>query len=403
MTVSKIEPTTQPQPTGGATQPSPATGRSGVGFENVLAGAKRISMPRASVTRWHSLNFLNTQAMPKISWPWLQDFDRTLDRSLMVNSAATPSVSTISPTTSLSNTQPMTLADYPRPPADTGKGIHWIPTVSQTPEVVDKFVQEAVKMGMKWVVFLNEGAEIGDNDYLVDKLTQAGIEPIMRVYTPGVTAIEGDLKAMVQHYKQMGVTYFQLYNEPNLMVETGGQYPSVDKYLDLWVPAAQKVIEAGGLPGFGALSPQGEMDDRQFLEQSLTSLINRGKDYLLNRSWLAMHNYTGPRPLNDPDGFMRFKQYNNIVQQVLGRPLPIIGTEGGTHISEHVTPNQQIDMVTNAYNYMQTQREPYNFAYTYWIIANGHDSAWDEHALFRPDGPTDLAKALQKIASGART
>jgi hypothetical protein len=256
---------------------------------------------------------------------------------------------------------------------------------------------------MKWVVFLNEHSNIGDNDYLVEKLNQAGIEPIMRVYTPGVSPIAGDLKAMVQHYRQMGVTYFQLYNEPNLMVETGGQYPSVDKYLDLWAPAAQEVIEAGGLPGFGALSPQGEMDDRQFLEQALTSLINRGKDQLLNRSWLAMHNYTGPRALNDPDGFMRFKQYNNIIQQVLGRPLPIIGTEGGTHISEHVTPDQQIDMVTNAYNYMQTQREPYNFAYTYWIIANGHDSAWDEHALFRPDGPTDLAKALKRIASGANT
>jgi len=199
----------------------------------------------------------------------------------------------------------------------------------------------------------------------------------------------------------VGVRYFQLFNEPNLMVETGGQYPNTDQYLDLWIPAAKQIIKGGGLPGFGALSPQGEMDDRDFLRQSISKLKNRGQDFLLNRSWLSMHNYTGPRALNDINGFMRFKQYNDIVQQTLGRPIPIIGTEGGTHITEHVNEAQQVDMVTGAYKYMR-QREPYNFAYTYWIIANGHDSAWDEHALFRKDGPTELAKALKQMAAGVR-
>jgi hypothetical protein len=112
-----------------------------------------------------------------------------------------------------------------------------------------------------------------------------------------------------------------------------------------------------------------------------------------------MHDYTGPRPLNDPDGFMRFKQYESIIQTTLGRPLPIIGTEGGTHITQQVSEQKQVEMVTGAYNYMR-HREPYNFAYTYWIIANGHDKAWDEHALLRPEGPTALAQALKKMNSG---
>jgi hypothetical protein len=111
-----------------------------------------------------------------------------------------------------------------------------------------------------------------------------------------------------------------------------------------------------------------------------------------------MHNYTGPRPLNDPDGFLRFQQYNQIIESTLGRSIPIIGTEGGTHISPHVTEAQQIDMVTNAYKYMK-HREPYNFAYTYWILANGHDPAWNEHALIRPEGPTALAKALKNLVA----
>lgn len=381
-----------------ATPPAPQSSDQ-ADFSSVLAGARRAAKP--GVTRWHSLNFLATQSLPRISWPWLQpNFDRTIDRTLAAGLDAVKEV--LAPVAPDSFGPVMGLADYPRPVGDNGKGIHWIPTVKQTPEMVDKFVSEAASMGMKWVLFLNEGTNIGDNDYLVKKLTAAGIEPMMRIYTPGLAPLGGDIKKMVQHFTGLGVRYFQLYNEPNLMVETGGQYPNVDRYLDVWIPAAKQVIAGGGLPGFGALSPQGEMDDRDFLRQSLTGLIKRGAGNLLNNGWLAMHNYTGPRPLNDTDGFMRFKQYNDILQQVLGRQLPIIGTEGGTHISEHVNEDQQIDMVTNAYKYMEHQREPYNFAYTYWIIANGHDSAWDQHALFTANGPTGLAKALKNLAAGVK-
>jgi hypothetical protein len=357
----------------------------------VLASAKGTpAVAKPGVSRWQSLGFLASYAASRVNWPWLQTgFARAINPGLLNQLAAAPALK--NPADALSMLQPMDLADYPRPPADNGHGIHWIPTVEQTPAVVDKFVDEAVSMGMKWVVFLNEGTDAAKNDYLVKKLTQAGIEPIMRVYTPGLTPITGNLKEMVKHFGKLGVRYFQLYNEPNLMVETGGQYPNVEKYLDLWAPAARQVIEGGGLPGFGALSPQGEMDDRLFLQEALTSLKQRGLDYLLNRGWLSMHNYTGPRPLNDEDGFMRFKQYNRIIEQALNRALPIIGTEGGTHITEHVSEAQQVDMVTNAYRYMRN-REPYNFAYTYWIIANGHDSAWMNTPL-PARCPTALAQA----------
>lgn len=401
--ISEISTANRPLTEKPAINSKPTQGGATADFSSVLAGARQTLRPaaRPRVSRWHSLGFLATPSLPRTNWPWLQpNFDRTIDRSLATGLEASKSVLASS---DAGNVGPaMALADYPRPVGDNGKGIHWIPTVKQPPEVVDRFVDEAVSMGMKWVVFLNDGANIGDNDYLVKKLTGAGIEPIMRIYTPGLSPINGNLKKMVEHFTGLGVRYFQLYNEPNLMVETGGRYPNADRYLDLWIPAAKQVIAGGGLPGFGALSPQGEMDDREFLRQSLADLLKRGAGSLLNKSWLAMHNYTGPRPLTDPNGFMRFKQYNAIIQQILGRPLPIIGTEGGTHISDQVNADQQVDMVTNAYNYMEHQREPYNFAYTYWIIANGHDSAWDKHALFKANGPTELAKALKKLAAGVK-
>lgn len=421
-----------------ANQPINTTARTGKpetgtdSFSTALSQAQQTgsspSLSAAPVSRWSSLSFLTTSKTPRIRWPWTQSaFGTALDASAqnvgqirdlippqVLNPHPTPLINPIQPKFVVPPTlvagveappadfgSPMALADYPRPTGDNGRGIHWIPTISQSPEVIDNYVEEAKEMGMKWVLLLNEGTNIGNNDYLVEKLTEAGIEPIMRIYTPGVVPIEGDLTATVKHYTQKGVSYFQLYNEPNLRVETGGQPADVEQYLDYWTDAAQQVLDGGGLPGFGALSPQGEMDDRQFLTQALHGLKARGQEDLLNRGWLSMHNYTGPRPLTDPDGFMRFKQYNTIINDILGRPLPVIGTEGGTHVTEQVSQDQQIAMVTGAYDYM-AHREPYNFAYTYWIIANGHDSAWDEHSLFKPDGPTPLVQALKDQASGGR-
>jgi len=89
------------------------------------------------------------------------------------------------------------------------------------------------------------------------------------------------------------------------------------------------------------------------------------------------------------------------MQQTLGRVLPIIGTEGGTHVTRDVNEDKVIEMVTAAYRYM-TRREPYHFAYTYWLIANeaggGRDPQFTNHALFKPDRSSPLVDALKRLA-----
>lgn len=311
------------------------------------------------------------------------------------------SSSVLRPPSSVLETGPLPLEAFPRPPADNGRGMHWIPTVRSSPAVVDRFVRELVDMNIKWVVFLNDGANIGDNDYLVRQLVAHGIEPVMRVYTPGLQPISGDLGAMVRHYTGLGVHYFQLYNEPNVTAENGGAAPDVNRYLDLWLPAARVVAANGGLPGFGALSPGGEVDDRTFLRDTLLAIRARGETAVLDRAWLSSHNYAGERPLSDPDGFLRFRQYDAIIRSILGRPMPIIGTEGGSYTVGPVDQAKQIEQVLGAYRYM-LQREPYNFAYTYWIIANraggGHDLAWEWQALFGQDWTSPLVEALKQFA-----
>jgi hypothetical protein len=309
---------------------------------------------------------------------------------------------------------PMPLNAYPHPNGDNGRGMHWIPTTSQSPDAVDRFVAEAQRMGVKWVTFLNNGANIGDNDYLVNKLVSAGIEPIMRLWTPTLQPIQGDVEAMVRHYVAEGVHYFQPYNEPNLNDEQPDGKVSVDRYLDNWIPAAQAIIRGGGLPGFGSMAPGGDMDDQQFLTQALAGLHDRGQLGLLDKGWLSMHNYTHNHPIAEPytDGFFKFRNYHKILSAALGRDLPIIGTEGGTFVGEQEDlsmPAADASTVAQwagqAYTYMRDRREPWNFAYSFWTIANdaggGSDPRFNAEALFHGDGTqSQVVSALQALTRG---
>lgn len=273
---------------------------------------------------------------------------------------------------------------FPKPPGDNGWGMHWIPTVSQERGVVDQFVAEMVRMHIKWVVFLNDGTNIGDNDYLVDRLVANGIMPVMRLYRDGVLPYDGNLAAMVRHYRTRGVYYFQLYNEPNVNIENQQGFANPDQYARAWADAARVVVENGGLPGIGALSPGGSYNHLEFLDRTFYALAHNGDAYLLNHAWLSAHNYHGTRPHNDPGGFLLFREYDKIVRAHLGRSLPIVGTEGGSY---HPDPNADRQLIEYQYTYMRS-REPYFLAFSYWLIANraggGHDSQWDWQALIRP-------------------
>ncbi len=307
--------------------------------------------------------------------------------------------------------RPTSLAEYPRPDGDNGRGMHWIPTVHSTPNTVDHYVREAKEMGVKWMVFMNDHAQIGHNDYLIKQLKGADIEPIMRVWTLGGDPIEGDLGAMVRHAKQLGVNYYQIFNESNLSTENQGDPPSPSDYVDEWLPAAKTVIENGGLAGFGSLAPGGEYDDIEFLNEAFDIIVQRGEERVFNRSWLSMHNYTLNHPLSytkDSNGFLKFRFYNDIVQEKLGRSIPIIGTEGGTHVGVRLdadfpetTEEMQVNIVVNAYKYMEDLREPYNFAYTYWVIANQLAGGDDEHfewlALFQEGETSPIVEELKNL------
>ncbi len=273
---------------------------------------------------------------------------------------------------------------FPRPAGDNGWGMHWMPTVSQETAVVDRFVAELVQMHIKWAVFLNDGTNIGSNDYLVDSLVANGIMPVMRLFRSSVLPYDGRVGALVAHYRPRGVYYYQLYNEPNVNAENNQGFPNPNQYALTWAAAAQEVIANGGLPGIAALSPGGEYDHYDFLDRTLSALAYNGDAHLLNHTWLSVHNYHGTRALDDPGGFLLFRNYDQIVRSHLGRSLPMVGTEGGSY---SVDPSVQTSLIAWQYRYMR-DAEPYYFAVSYWLLANreggGFDDTWEWQTLFRP-------------------
>ena len=274
---------------------------------------------------------------------------------------------------------------FPVPAGNNGWGIHWIPTIKQEPGVVDQFVAEVVRMNIKWVVFLNDGVRVGDNDYLVEQLVTHGIMPVMRLFQPTLQPYDGDIGGLVRYYRAKGVYYYQIYNEPNTNVENTQSFANPNLYAAEWARVAREVVANGGLPGIGALSPGGEYNHVDFLDRTLRALAFNGDDDLLNHAWLAVHNYHGLRPFDDPDGFLLFRQYDAIIQSHLGRSLPIIGTEAGSYNPDNRA--QETELIRYQYGYMATA-EPYFLAFSYWLLANraggGFDDSWEWQALFQP-------------------
>ncbi|MCB8953157.1 MAG: hypothetical protein H6650_14215 [Ardenticatenales bacterium] len=308
----------------------------------------------------------------------------TLTPSITPTPTLTPTA-TLKPPGAYGLDEPLPLAYYPRPADDNGWGIHWIPTTSQEPGIVDRFVAEVARMHIKWVVFLNDGTDIGRNDYLVDQLVAHGIMPVMRLYRSGILPYDGDLGQMVRHYRARGVFYFQLYNEPNVNDENHQGVSNPNTYAVAWAAAAREVVANGGYPGLGALSPGGPYDHYQFLARALQALRRNGDLGLLNRGWVSVHNYQGLRAPDDADGFLLFRQYDAIVNAYLHHSIPLIGTEGGSY---HPDPQVEKEMLTWQYAYMRGA-EPYYFAFSGWILANleggSADPAWEWQAWFRRD------------------
>ncbi len=280
---------------------------------------------------------------------------------------------------------PLPLSGLPRPVKDNGRGLDWFPTTYQTQTVVDRFVPELAAMNVRWVVIL-QGMNDWDliaNDYMIDRLNSEGIQVVMRIDRQVGKTDWQRLGWIVARYRERGVRYFQLFNEPNVDDEWGTDAPhSPQQFVSYWIQGAEVIAANGGLPGFSPMSPQPDDSDLAFFQAALEELKRQGRYDLINQMWIAVHNYGDFDPSHrSSDGFFRYRAYDAIVKQVFGASLPIIITEGGTGDAE-----QMADVIAPMYQFVAKEREPYVLAFAPWLIGNavggGHDPRWEAAAWF---------------------
>ena len=83
-------------------------------------------------------------------------------------------------------------------------------------------------------------------------------------------------RRVVERYRALGVSYFQIFNEPNLPQEwADGQIESPDRFGALWQSAAEVVLAANAFPGIAAMSPNAPANDFDYLRGTLDWLGRR--------------------------------------------------------------------------------------------------------------------------------
>ncbi|RME98265.1 MAG: hypothetical protein D6768_17740 [Chloroflexi bacterium] len=282
----------------------------------------------------------------------------------------------------------MKLSEYPRPPDDTGRGVHWSPSTSiwGKNEWAEKWLPFLLDAKIKWVKILDDGG--GSALGLVKRLIDYKIMPVVRVYLnpnyPGF--ISGRETDLAHRLADIGVRYMEFGNEPDLALEWKDRdRPEnwleivVNRYIDVW----DKVRPFGIIPLFDAFGPGGRGNPFQLIAQ-------KGRTDIFEAMVVAVHNYCLGRPLSYPNdgiadhgtpiteheylsladgdpnrthwvwerpiedvnrlraehanpnisiltdstGFRAFEYMDNLVREACGRSVPVMMTEGGYNVGQ---------------------------------------------------------------------
>ena len=326
----------------------------------------------------------------------------------------------------------MKLSDFPRPPDDNGRGVHWSALIYHPKgRDLDFWLDELQAMQIKWVKLLDDGG--GSSLELCQRLLDRGIMPVVRLYRerPNPGHIGGREVDGLRQLIRAGVRYFETNNEPDLPAEwQNNQRPPnwLDIVTDNFIIDADIVLNEGGLLGAPAMGPGGK-------ENLVQKVVERGrKDLFENGCWVAIHNYTlnhpldypdddvnqkgtpltqeeydrfGPwawdnRPLelinqwraqdknpgqtvfDDPNCFRAWEVWGKQVQDALGFPVPIISTEGGPVVGwgddrryPKVIPSQQAEWQVAITQFLQEEAPEWYFTCCTWLLASRGLGDWN--------------------------
>ncbi len=310
------------------------------------------------------------------------------------------------------------LHEFPRPPEDSGRGVHWSLSVYEWGKRDWNFWSEQLKaLDIKWVKILDDGG--GSGLRLARRLVNQDIMPVVRFYwprqNPGNIGSRGADAAKL--YLDAGAMYFETNNEPDLDLEWQGSHKP-DNWLDIvvdnFIIDADIIMDLGGYPAVPAFGVGTQRNP-------FAKIVERGRrDILDNGAWAAIHNYCLGRPLeypNDPANtqgtplteaewtdsgglwawemgweevnryraeaanpnadimddstcFRAFEQLNAVIVDSIGHSIPIMMTEGGYNVGQRAgttygddpryakpTPQRASELNLDMFRYVQGDRD----------------------------------------------
>lgn len=320
----------------------------------------------------------------------------------------------------------------PAPFVNNRLGFHYYPDTSHYQNSdLRTWLPELKALGASWLTL------IAPNDHAIPEQFIAGllkecIQPILHFQLPLEHQQNTDtLQLLFQTYAKWGVEYIILFDRPNVRSgwesTTWAQADLVERFLDIYLPLANLILEAGIKPVFPPLEPGGDYWDTAFLRAALYSIQRRGQTHLLNslilsayawvdsqpldwgaggpERWPGARPYSTPEDHQDQRGFYIFDWYMAIAQSVLSNPLPVILVGAGSRlILENEQGTDQTETINHAKrNLLLAQRvsdskrntkvpfslepiSPLVIACNFWLLVAEPHSRHATQAWFLSDG-----------------
>ncbi|HXW00694.1 MAG TPA: hypothetical protein VEC93_19915, partial [Anaerolineae bacterium] len=148
----------------------------------------------------------------------------------------------------------MKLSEYPRPPTDNGRGVHWSPSQYQWGRRDWPIWQKRVlEMGLKWVK-VNVPPDY-NAEAIVKRLIDIEVMPVCRFISKNPSRIRPGVEQTIERLVKLGARYFETNNEPDADVEwVGYSRPQgwEEIVIENLIYDAYRVQQLGGIPAFVA-------------------------------------------------------------------------------------------------------------------------------------------------------
>jgi hypothetical protein len=306
-------------------------------------------------------------------------------------------------------------------------GVHYFPDTHHYRDVdLDAWLPELRMLGVSWITLLAHPQRLIPESFL-NGLQSVGIQPVIHIpIAVNEPVLCSDLQVLFESYARWGVHHIALFDRPNSRAawsyEAWAQTELVERFLDIYLPMAELILQEGLAPVFPPLEPGGDYWDLAFLRGVLKSLRRRGKTRLLESLVLGVYAWAGNRPLDwgeggldrwpgarpyntppgvqDHLGFRIFDWYLDITRQELGKTLPVILLRAGSCLNNQTDPSlPAVDIRAHKERNLALMKQinydevdggsrvpPEIIACNFWLLAAEAQSPYATEAWFHPNG-----------------